>query len=96
MHHSLSTLGGRSILKQMTRSIINPATGLKHCQVHGEVHRLCSKYLSVQQHGTLMEIKKHIIKMIKATHMGVTFMVTAHIACQQILNDTGGIETDFS
>jgi hypothetical protein len=28
--------------------------------------------------------------------MGVTFMVTAHIACQQILNDTGGIETDFS
>jgi hypothetical protein len=33
---------------------------------------------------------------MEATQMGMTFMVTAHIARQQVLNDTDGTETDFS
>jgi hypothetical protein len=81
----------------MTRSIINPATGLKRRQLHREVNRHeRSKCLTVQQRRTLMEIKKRIGESTKATQMGATFMITAGIALQQILNHTGGTETAFS
>jgi hypothetical protein len=43
-----------------------------------------------------MAIKKHVIKTMEATQMGITFMITAHMTRLQIMNNTGGTETDFS
>jgi hypothetical protein len=81
----------------MVRTIINPATGLKRRQLHHEVNRrVRSRCLSVEQRGTLMEIKKRILDTLQATQMGMTFMVTSHVARQQILGDTKGTETDVS
>jgi hypothetical protein len=81
----------------MTRTIINPATGLKCRQAHREVnHCVRSKCLSVKQRQTLMLIKRHILETMEATQMGMSFVLTAYLARQQILNNTGGTETDFS
>jgi hypothetical protein len=64
----------------MTRSIINPGTGLKRPQLHREVNsRQRSKCLTVQQRRAFMEIKKRIGESVKATHMGATFMIPAGI-----------------
>jgi hypothetical protein len=73
----------------MARTMVNPATCLKcHPLLHQEVSRhMWSKCLSVEQHGTLMEIKKGIVETMEATQMGMTFMVIAHITRQQILNN---------
>jgi hypothetical protein len=80
----------------MARTIANPTTALKCRRLHQEViWRVRSKCLSVEQRKTLLEIKKHISETIEATQMGMTFMVTAHIARQQILNDTGGTASKF-
>jgi hypothetical protein len=83
-------------LEQMARTIVNPFTGLKRHRLHQEVNRhVRSKCVSVEQRGTLLAIRKHVHETIEARQMGMTFMVTALMARQQVLNDTGGTETDF-
>jgi hypothetical protein len=73
----------------MTRTMVNPTTGLRRRWEHRSANRrVQSKCLSVEQRRVLMLVQMSIAETLEATQKGTTFMIAAHLVCQEILRDT--------